>query len=108
MVMNIRGAVPKNISRHELRLAWVENILLKYFRELWMIFHSSVVRIRFIFVYRISLHFSLSYKILPYVYKFRGRVDELSFIDYLSPFGFLLLFFISYKILPYFVYYYCI
>ena len=51
-----------------------------------------------------------------------GRVDDLSFFKYLSPFCFLLtefivlfsisyfivLFSISYKILPYFVYYYCI
>ena len=43
----------------------------------------------------------------------RGRVDDLSFFEYLSPFCFLSIefhctFSISYKILPYFVYYYCI
>ena len=43
----------------------------------------------------------------------RGRVDDLSFFEYLSPCCFLLIefhcsFFISYEILPYFVYYYCI
>ena len=43
----------------------------------------------------------------------RGRVDNLSFFDYLSPFCLLSIefhstFSISYKILPYFVYYYCI
>ena len=43
----------------------------------------------------------------------RGRVDDSSFFEYLSPFYFLsiefnCLFFISYKIFPYFVYYYCI
>ena len=43
-----------------------------------------------------------------------GRVDDLSFFEYLSPFCFLSIefhctFSISYKILPYFVsYYYCI
>ena len=42
-----------------------------------------------------------------------GRVDDLSFFEYLSPFYFLLIefhctFSISYKILPYFVYYYYI
>ena len=42
-----------------------------------------------------------------------GRVDDLSFFDYLSPFCFLLIefhgtFSISYKILPDYVYYYCI
>ena len=42
----------------------------------------------------------------------RGRVDDLSFFDYLSPFCFLLIefqcsFSISYKILPDYVYYYC-
>ena len=43
----------------------------------------------------------------------RGRVDDSSFFDYLSPFCFLLIefhcsFSISYKILPDYVYYYCI
>ena len=43
----------------------------------------------------------------------RGRVDDLSFFDYLSSFCFLLIefhcsFSISYKILPDYVYYYCI
>ena len=43
----------------------------------------------------------------------RGRVDDLSFFEYLSPFCFLSIefhsaFSISYKILPYFVYYCCI
>ena len=43
----------------------------------------------------------------------RGRVDDLSFFEYLSPFCFLSIeihctFSISYKILPYFIYYYCI
>ena len=43
----------------------------------------------------------------------RGRVDDLSFFDYLSPFCFLLIkfhyyFSISYKILPDYVYYYFI
>ena len=43
----------------------------------------------------------------------RGRVDDLSFFEYLSPFCFLSIefhctFSISYKILPYYVYYYCI
>ena len=42
-----------------------------------------------------------------------GRVDDLSFFEYLSPFVFLSIefhctFSISYKILPYFVYYYSI
>ena len=42
-----------------------------------------------------------------------GRVDDLPFFEYLSPFCFLSIelhctFSISYKILPYFVYYYCI
>ena len=42
----------------------------------------------------------------------RGRVDDLSFFEYLSPFCFLSIefhctFSISYKILPHFVYYYC-
>ena len=44
---------------------------------------------------------------------YRGRVDDLSFFDYLSPFCFLLIefhcyFYISYKILPDYVYCYCI
>ena len=44
---------------------------------------------------------------------YRGRVDDLSFFDYLSPFCFLLIefhcsFSISYKILPDYAYYYCI
>ena len=44
---------------------------------------------------------------------FRGRVDDLSFFEYLSPFCFLSIefhctFSISYKILPYFIHYYCI
>ena len=44
--------------------------------------------------------------------KGRGRVDDLSFLEYLSPL-FLLIeihctFSFSYKILPYFLYYYCI
>ena len=43
----------------------------------------------------------------------RGRVDDLSFFEYLSSFCFLSIefhstFSISYKILPHFVYYYCI
>ena len=43
----------------------------------------------------------------------RGRVDDLSFFEYLSPFYFLWIefqctFSISYKILPYFVFYYSI
>ena len=43
----------------------------------------------------------------------RGRVDDLSFFEYLSPFCFLSIefhptFFTSYKILPYFVCYYSI
>ena len=43
----------------------------------------------------------------------RGKVDDLSFLEYLSPFCFLSIefhgtFSISYKIVPYFVYYYCI
>ena len=43
----------------------------------------------------------------------RGRVDDLSFFEYLSPFCFLSIefhctFSISYKILPHFVYYYSI
>ena len=43
----------------------------------------------------------------------RGRVDDLSFFEYLSPFCFFSIefhctFSISYKILQYFVYYYCI
>ena len=43
----------------------------------------------------------------------RGRVDDLSFFEHLSPFCFLSIefhcaFSISYKILPYFIYYYCI
>ena len=43
----------------------------------------------------------------------RGRVDDLSFFEYLSPFCFLSIelhctFSISYKILLHFVYYYCI
>ena len=43
----------------------------------------------------------------------RGRVDNLSFFDYLSPFCFLLIefhcsFSIYYKILPDYVYYCCI
>ena len=42
-----------------------------------------------------------------------GRVDDLSFFEYLSPFCFLSIefhctFSISYKILAYFLYYYCI
>ena len=41
--------------------------------------------------------------------KIRGRVDDLSFFDYLSPFYFLLIefhctFFISCKMVPYYVY----
>ena len=45
--------------------------------------------------------------------KFRGRVDDLSFFEYLSPFCFLSIEFYStfsifYKLLPYFIYYYCI
>ena len=45
--------------------------------------------------------------------KLRGRVDDLSFFEYLNPFGFLSIefhctFSIYYKILPYFVYYYCV
>ena len=41
----------------------------------------------------------------------RGKVDDLSFFEYLSPFCFLSIefhctFSISYKILPYFLYYY--
>ena len=43
----------------------------------------------------------------------RGRVYDLSFFEYLSPFCFLSIefrctFSISHKLLPYFVYYYCI
>ena len=50
---------------------------------------------------------------IPTVLLSRGRVDDLSFFEYLSPFCFLLIefhctFFISYKILSYFLYYYCI
>ena len=44
--------------------------------------------------------------------KFRGRVDDLSFFEYLSPFflsiEFYSTFSIAYKILPYFIYYYWI
>ena len=45
--------------------------------------------------------------------KIRGRVDDLSFFEDVSPFCFLSIeihctFSISYKILPYFIYYYCI
>ena len=48
------------------------------------------------------------------IYSFsQGRVDDLSFFEYLSQFCFLSIefyctYYISYKILPYFVYYYCI
>ena len=51
-----------------------------------------------------------SYYLFSY---YPGRVDNLSFFEYLSPFCFMLIefhctFSISYKILPYYVYYYCI
>ena len=62
--------------------------------------------------------FSISYQILPYYVNYysilmrmwyRGRVDDLSFFEYLSPFCVVSIeyhctFSISYKILPYFVY----
>ena len=47
------------------------------------------------------------------IFDVRGRVDDLSFLDYICPFCFLSIefhctFSISCKILPYYVYYYCI
>ena len=58
--------------------------------------------------------FHLSYRSLPiFLRHCLIRYYNLSFLDYLHPFCFLLIklhctFFISYKILPYHVYYYCI
>ena len=59
-----------------------------------------------------KLNFSTK-KSLTIIGEKRGRVDNLSIFDYLSPFCFLYIeihctFSISYKILPYFLYYYCI
>ena len=73
----------------------------------WMIFHFSIVQIHFVFLL-IQFHwtFSISYYILTncVYYYGRGRVDDLSFFEYLSPFYFLSIefhctFSIPYKIL---------
>ena len=59
----------------------------------------------------IRLYYWNTYFLLTVIHQ--GRVEDLAFFQYLSPFCFLSIefhcaFSISYKILPYFVYYYCI
>ena len=67
-----------------------------------------------IVIYYIFCMFFLCLTIIIYLaMAVRGRVDDLSFFEYLSSFCFLSIefhwtFSISYKILPYFFYYYCI
>ena len=71
-----------------------------------MIFHFGIVQVNFF-----KLNFIELFPYIKYVQNnFGGRVDDLSFFEYLSPFCFLstefhCTFSISYKILPYFLYY---
>ena len=86
---------------------WIYFNFVRCWGPLWLraIFHAQFIYWE---VYENSLFNTLYLSMWP-----RGRVDDLSFFEYLSLFCFLSIefhctFSISYKILPYFVYYYCI